>query len=493
MKLSQKNLFYTILITAVLSILVVGYFVFMLPSLYVSYMQDKNYDIICNQHNRYLKERSYENITVRNPGSMTMELGFDEEDLLITGKAFQFKVKPDTAEAKALFADIKDYVKKQLDDFGNGDNKEFKLSKKDFDKKVKDWSEQAKSMMDWQQDLPIQVRAQLTDQGKNLYRNEFSKIHVLSKDTLIIESGIQDGENHYSNYMGVTYRDNRLVVSYYAAMTPQMNEVRPIVLHSLPMLLCVIVLFAMIVSSLYSRGIVNPILELVREKEAEKYKELEIQNQRQEVFLKASSHQLKTPISAAMLLVDGMSNEIGKYQDTKTYLPEVKKQLLSMKTIVEEILSLSRQEGNLSRDLFLVNDQINQMIQSNQAFLLEKNIKIHWNPTEEVKVHTDGIIFYKMLDNLFSNAIRYTKKGGWIRITLSESKIMIENGPAHIEEALLNNIFEPFVSSNGSGHGLGLYIVAYYASLLKTDVQIYNQESGVCACLDLSNLHEIFI
>lgn len=38
MKLSQKNLFYTILITAVLSILVVGYFVFMLPSLYVSYM-----------------------------------------------------------------------------------------------------------------------------------------------------------------------------------------------------------------------------------------------------------------------------------------------------------------------------------------------------------------------------------------------------------------------------------------------------------------------
>ena len=86
MKLSQKNLFYTILITAVLSILVVGYFVFMLPSLYVSYMQDKNYDIICNQHNRYLKERSYENITVRNPGSMTMELGFDEEDLLITGK-----------------------------------------------------------------------------------------------------------------------------------------------------------------------------------------------------------------------------------------------------------------------------------------------------------------------------------------------------------------------------------------------------------------------
>lgn len=493
MKLSQKNLFYTVLITAVLTILVIGYFVFMLPSLYVRYMEDQNYEIIRKQHNQYLKERSYENIRVRNPGSMTMELGFDDEDLLITGKAFQFKLKPDTLDAQELFADIKSFVKTKLDGFYQSKNHEFKLSKAEFEKKLKEWKEKAKNIVDWKSTFPLQIRSQLTNQEMGVYKNEYSKVHVLSKDTIIVESGIQDGENHYSNYLGITYRNNRLIVSYYAAMTPQMNEIRPIVLHSLPMLLCVIVLFALIVSSLYSRGIVNPILQLVQDTEAMKYKELEIRNQRQEVFLKASSHQLKTPISAAMLLVDGMSNQIGKYKDTNLYLPEVKKQLLSMKSIVDEILSLSRKEVNLSKNQFLAKDYLEQIIQSSQALIMEKKIKVQVNQLEELVVVTDGVIFYKILDNLFSNALQYSEEGGIIKIDLLSTEIRMENGPAHIEETLLENIYEPFVSSGGSGHGLGLYIVSYYVSLLKLDIQLFNQESSVCVRLDLSNLHGIFI
>ena len=57
---------------------------------------------------------------------------------------------------------------------------------------------------------------------------------------------------------------------------------------------------------------------------------LKEENKRQEVFLRASSHQLKTPVTAALLLTDGMINEIGKYKNVKQYLPEVKKQLQHM-------------------------------------------------------------------------------------------------------------------------------------------------------------------
>ena len=41
----------------------------------------------------------------------------------------------------------------------------------------------------------------------------------------------------------------------------------------------------------------------------EKNRELAEENERQEIFLRSSSHQLKTPIAAALLLVDGMLNE----------------------------------------------------------------------------------------------------------------------------------------------------------------------------------------
>ncbi len=37
-----------------------------------------------------------------------------------------------------------------------------------------------------------------------------------------------------------------------------------------------------------------------------------------------------------------MINEIGRYRETKIYLPKVKEQLLSMRKIVEEILYLNR-------------------------------------------------------------------------------------------------------------------------------------------------------
>ena len=162
-----------------------------------------------------------------------------------------------------------------------------------------------------------------------------------------------------------------------------MNEIRPIVFQSLPMLAAVIFLLVLLFSQVYSRGIVSPVVRLVQHTQQMKnsrhfqvipmdrkltmrkdeigilaaaieslyhtvqagYEALEEKNQalaeenkRQEVLLKASSHQLKTPISAALLLVDGMANKVGKYQDTQTYLPRVKEQLLSMKKMVEDIL-----------------------------------------------------------------------------------------------------------------------------------------------------------
>ena len=52
--------------------------------------------------------------------------------------------------------------------------------------------------------------------------------------------------------------------------------------------------------------------------------------------MRATSHQLKTPIAASMLLVDGMISKVGKFGDRDLYLPEVKSQLRDMTSIIEE-------------------------------------------------------------------------------------------------------------------------------------------------------------
>ena len=64
---------------------------------------------------------------------------------------------------------------------------------------------------------------------------------------------------------------------------------------------------------------------------------------------------------------------------------------------------------------------------------------------------------------------------------LSDSEIQIENSGVTIDEALLPNVFDPFVSSDESrkGKGLGLYVASYYSRLMGFELKIDNIENGV--------------
>ena len=75
--------------------------------------------------------------------------------------------------------------------------------------------------------------------------------------------------------------------------------------------------------------------------------------------------------------------------------------------------------------------------------------------------------------------------GNLIQVTLEEKCLKIFNHGGHIEESLLPDIYEPFVSSDvqKKGRGLGLYILSYYAQILGCDVKIVNESGGVLAIL----------
>lgn len=524
MKLIHKNFLYTAIVTSILTILVLGYFVFMLPSLYVDYISNENYNDIIEQHRGYLKDGSYKNVKTQNFSSLTFDIHFSEDSFVITGKAFQTTITPKTDEMKALFIDIKSYAKSQINGFQDSDKKVDKdVITEEFEEKFLEWEDALLNQVTFLNELPITLNTVSDSSIFDYNWNESTKIHYLSKDTFIIEGRVSDGENHYTNYMGFTFNNERLVISYLPIMTPQMNEIRPIVLHSLPMLLAVIILFALVVSYLYSNGIVDPIIKLVKHTEAVKrsgvtsnatltvkgndeiamlietlnglyeeldinYKSLENKNneligksKRQEVFLRSSSHQLKTPVAAALLLVDGMINQIGKYQDTKIYLPELKKQLLSMSKIVEDILYLSRSEENITFETVDLNGFIANQLTNYEIPLAEGNYKLVTNYCNNSFITADTNLLAKILDNLISNGIVHSKEGATITISTKPYQFEVHNSDAHIDEELMANIFEPFISGNHSvkGHGLGLYIVTYYAKVLGATVEIDNTNGGV--------------
>jgi signal transduction histidine kinase len=518
----HKNFLYTAIVTGILTILVLGYFIFMLPSLYVDYTANENYNAIVEQHNRYLEDLTYENVVAKNPSCMSIDIPFANNSIVVTGKTFQTTITPKTPEMEALLSEIKTYFKEQITSFQNKDgNLSTNGFTSEFEEKATEWKDAFLSQVTFLDTMPFDLKTKSDIEAFNQNWEESSKIYYLNDNTIIMEAGVEDGDNHYTIYFGLTFTSEHVVLSYLPAMTPSMNQITPIVVRSLPMLIAVIVLFALVVSHLYSKGIVDPIIKLVKHTEAvklsgniknaalpvkgkdeiatliqtlnhlyeeldqnynameHKNQELNEKNKSQEVFLRSSSHQLKTPISAALLLVDRMINRIGKYQETDTYLPEVKKQLLSMRKIVEDILYLSRCEESITMELVDITTLFDRQLSYYQIMLAEHKFQLVKEYSENSVVMTDSSLLLKVFDNLITNAIVHSKEGATITLVTKANQFEIHNSNAHINEELMPNIFEPFVSGNGSGHGLGLYIVNYYANKLAAKISVNNEKDGV--------------
>ncbi len=531
MGLSKKTFLYSIVLAAIMTAFILGYFMLMLPSLYVDYVMESNLKSVKEIQEGYRAERNYDNLAVKNPSAVySVEIPHEGAEIYLAGKFFKMTVKVQDEELLAML----DTVRKMMDgmegwDEGTGGKSEGMqegLAQEDFlilwEKIKSKFSE--KDILS--EDYPVAVQVEgKANQG--VYREEYSKIHMAEENSFIYETGVSDGNYSYTTYIAMGWEKDAYIITVLPSMTPRMGEIRPVVVGSLPMIVAVLFLLVLLSSRFFSGKIVNPIIRLAGYAESarsmdgyemeafisdsgdeigalaralhelyrelsEKYKELEQknkaleeENERQEVFLRATSHQLKTPVTAALLVVEGMMNEVGKYKNTKEYLPEVKRQLLSMRKIVEDILYLNYHAENMQKEELAIEILVQELVGACQVQIEDKGLDI------EVKgsgmIWADREMMKKIVDNVLSNAVQYTPEGQRIEIEAKAGELCIRNYGAVIDEKLLPNIFEPFVSSDGSrkGKGLGLYVASYYSRLSGCELKVENIENGVQARLAL--------
>lgn len=522
MKLSKKTFLYSISISSLLVGMIVIYFVTMLPSLYVHYMKNQYLQSVVEVEKGYIKKRSYEGLTVQNPtGSATLEIPFEGNELFVAGKAFRLTVI--IKEEDILM--VLDQIRSR---FRNTDDIEWEALEEmeEIDWELL-WDALTKNTI-LKENAPFDLKIHFEENYEEMNHSANGKIHLMEQDIVVFEANAADGDNQYTTYIAMGQTEDACIFSFLPVMTPQIKEIKPIVMGSVPMIAAVLFLVVLVCSHYFSRKIVNPIIRLANYSESVKYAEnLEIpplqikekdeigelgrtlnelyerlrknyaeleeknielkkENKRQEVFLRASSHQLKTPVTASLLLVDGLMQEVGKYKDTKKYLPQVKEQLLSMRKIIEEILYLNHCAENIQREPIHVFSLMEEIVQAYHIQMEENGLScsVKGNP---LTLTGDRELLKKLLDNLVSNAVSYTRNGGKIEIKLYQNTIIVQNGEAHIDEELLPHIYEPFVSGNNKqrGKGLGLYIAAYYCETLGYQLTLENTSDGVLAVLTI--------
>ncbi|MGY3723836.1 sensor histidine kinase [Granulicatella balaenopterae] len=176
-------------------------------------------------------------------------------------------------------------------------------------------------------------------------------------------------------------------------------------------------------------------------------------------------HQIKTSIAASDLLINELPSIPQKIQ--------LQQEQVMIKGYTDFVLHYLRME-TFHRDLVLEREELNDLVKASvkkyAPFFIYKHLELDLQDCQ-YQVITDKKWFAVILEQVLSNAVKYTAEGGRIAIYLRGDYLCIEDTGIGISEADQSRIFERgFSGKNGRmnyySSGLGLYLAKQIADKL---------------------------
>lgn len=183
--------------------------------------------------------------------------------------------------------------------------------------------------------------------------------------------------------------------------------------------------------------------------------------QDKQVFMRGATHELKTPIMTMSVMLEGMIENFGVYEDRDLYLHKAQKMLIQMERLVNEILSVSKLEHVQFEGSTEIKPIIIEQTEHSEVLLEEKKLSYRLElPDESPILPIDAKSFQKIFSNVLNNAIAYAAEHTTIAIKLDDTKLSIQNTYTTELQLTEEELTTAFVTSDEEeGHGLGLYVV----------------------------------
>lgn len=207
-------------------------------------------------------------------------------------------------------------------------------------------------------------------------------------------------------------------------------------------------------------------------------------------FISMISHEYRTPLTIILSSASIISKLIERqeYHKIKEFTAKIESSVQNMVKLLEDVLSISKNEDSKTKvQLFYLNlemtvKQILSDIKLSNKYENEYNLDIVGDFKE---VFTDEKLILQILNNLISNAFKYSPNKMPIYIRLSDEKqyykIYVKDNGIGIPQDSVANLFESFYRANNvgaiSGTGLGMPIVKRAVDALQGTIEVKSEEN----------------
>lgn len=207
-------------------------------------------------------------------------------------------------------------------------------------------------------------------------------------------------------------------------------------------------------------------------------------------FVTLASHQLRTPLSSLRWYVEMLADNKELSPEHQEHLKEIDAASSRMTRIVDSLLHVAKLEDRAFEPqqeevdfAAFVRDRSTDWQEGVGKAELSLATEI---PAEPVHIHTDTVLAEVILENLWNNAVKYSKKNGNIRVALKPEKdsvvFEITDDGVGIPTADQKRIFEKFFRAKNvltvstDGTGLGLYMCKLISDALGAELSFESTE-----------------
>jgi signal transduction histidine kinase len=200
------------------------------------------------------------------------------------------------------------------------------------------------------------------------------------------------------------------------------------------------------------------------------------------------SHELRSPLTRMRVGMEILQKDP---EGRKKYIDKAILEIDNLNKMIQEILDISKLELDYSLELEKINfiEFIKSSLEDNQILFQEHNINVKTEfDSDEIFVEIDLKLMERVMNNIFSNTIKYSPKNSIVTIKLSKKTDLIiftiKDQGEGVKKEDYEKIFEPFYRTDESrtrktgGTGLGLAIVKKIINYHKGKVWVSSPDNG---------------